>query len=58
MSTKSIVMIGMTVGMTLGAFIPWIFGDHSLLDAWSIWGGLVGGFFGIWAGVKVAKQMR
>ncbi|MEO8911402.1 MAG: hypothetical protein ABI303_00310 [Candidatus Saccharimonas sp.] len=48
----------MTVGMTLGAFIPWIFGDHSLLDAWSIWGGLVGGFFGIWAGVKVAKQMR
>lgn len=58
MSSKGIITTGMIIGMTAGAFIPWLFGDHSLLDAWSILGGLVGGFFGIWAGIKVAKQLR
>ena len=33
-----------------------LFGDTELLDGWSILGGLLGGFFGIWLGVYVSKR--
>ena len=58
MSSKTIITIVMTVGMTIGGFIPWVFGDHSALDGWSILGGLIGGIVGIWAGVKLSQQLR
>lgn len=44
--------------MTLGGFVPWVFGDHEMIDGWSILGGMVGGFVGIWLGVKLSKQLR
>ncbi len=58
MSTKTIVSVAMTAGMTVGGLAPWVFGDHALLDGWGILGGLIGGIVGIWAGVKVSKQLR
>ena len=57
MSKKTLVTVFMTIGLTIGGFIPWVFGDHSMLDGWSILGGLVGGIIGIWVGVKVGKQL-
>lgn len=57
MSSKTIIMFAAGVGMTIGGFIPWVFGDHSMLDEWGILGGLVGGIIGIWVGVKVSKQL-
>ena len=52
---KTIVMICASVGMTIGGFVPWVFGDHDLMSGWAILGGLIGGIVGIWIGVKVTK---
>lgn len=54
---KTWVMIGMGVGSTLGAVVPMLFGDASLLDGWSILGVLVGGMVGIWLGYKIGKAL-
>lgn len=54
---KTWVMIGMGVGSTVGALVPMLFGDASLLDGWSILGTLVGGILGIWAGYKIGKAL-
>lgn len=45
-----------TIGSVLGSYLPTLFGDTSFLDGWSLLGGFVGGMFGIWAGVKLAKR--
>lgn len=53
---KKVILLMATVGSTLGAYLPSLFGDNELLDGWGILGGLVGGIIGIWLGVKIAKQ--
>lgn len=40
----------------VGSYVPTLLGDHELLSGWSILGGAIGGFFGIWVGVKVYKN--
>lgn len=45
-----------TLGGIVGGYAPVLFGDSSLLDGWSILGGLIGGLLGIWLGVKLAKR--
>ena len=50
-------MLSMLVGMTLGGFVPVLFGDDDLLSGWSILGGLVGGIIGIWLGAKLSQAM-
>jgi len=47
----------MGLGSTIGSVTPWLFGDHDLLSAWPIIGGLVGGIVGIWLGVKLSKML-
>lgn len=54
---KTVIMILMGVGMTVGGFVPWLLGDHDLMSGWAILGGLVGGVIGIWAGAKVSKRL-
>lgn len=54
MSTKTLVMIGMTVGSILGSYLPVIWGADAF-SLWSIVGGAIGGILGIWAGWKVAN---
>ena len=51
-------MIMMSVGMTIGGLVPWLFGDHDVSSGWPILGGLIGGIIGIWAGAKLAKKLR
>lgn len=41
----------------IGSYIPVLFGDNDLLGGWSIFGGVVGGLFGIWVGVKLAQRI-
>lgn len=41
----------------VGSYIPVLFGDNDLLGGWSIFGGVVGGLFGIWVGVKLAQRI-
>jgi len=52
---KKVLLLFALVFSTIGAYVPVLFGD-SLLDGWSIVGGLVGGFFGIWLGIFALKR--
>ena len=45
-----------TVGGAAGSYVPVWFGDSSMLDGWSILGGLIGGLLGIWLGVVLSKR--
>ena len=54
---KTVIMIFMSIGMTLGGLLPWMVGDHDLMSGWAILGGLVGGALGIWAGAKVSRRL-
>lgn len=54
---KTVISISMTAGTVLGGFVPVWFGDSSLLDGWSILGGLIGGILGVWLGVKLSKAL-
>lgn len=56
MSKKSIIMTTTVIGMSLGSFVPVLWGG-SLLGVWSVLLSMVGGFLGIWVGVKVAKAL-
>lgn len=53
---KRIILFFATVFSILGGYLPVLFGDNELLDGWSILGGVVGGFAGIWLGVYVSKR--
>ena len=53
---KRIILFFATVFGILGGYLPVLFGDNELLDGWSILGGLVGGFAGIWVGAYVSKR--
>jgi outer membrane lipoprotein SlyB len=54
MNSKSLIMIGLVVGSTLGGFIPSLWGDGGLSMA-SVLTGAIGGFLGIWAGYKISR---
>ena len=53
---KQFILIFATVFSIAGAYVPVLFGDNDMLSGWSILGGFVGGLFGIWLGVVVAKR--
>jgi len=53
---KKVILFFATVFSIVGGYLPTLFGDTALLDGWSILGGLIGGFFGIWLGVVASKR--
>ena len=53
--SKKVLLLFALIFSTIGAYVPVLFGD-SLLDEWSIVGGLVGGLFGIWLGVFTLRR--
>ncbi|MCL5784757.1 MAG: hypothetical protein M1142_05410 [Patescibacteria group bacterium] len=54
MSTKTLVMLGMTIGSIIGGYVPVLFGA-SMLSYTSVLGSGVGGLLGIWAGYKIGQ---
>jgi len=54
---KQTILLCATVFGIIGSYIPVLFGDNDLLSGWGILGGMVGGFIGIWAGVKLYRLM-
>ena len=52
---KRTVMVGATVGMIIGSYVPALFGA-SPFGGWSILGGMFGGFFGIWFVARLSKR--
>lgn len=56
---KQMAFLGAAVLCTIGAYVPvLLLGSSEETIVWSILGGMVGGFFGIWAGVKLYKRMQ
>jgi hypothetical protein len=55
---KQLILLCATVFGFIGSYIPVLFGDTDMLSGWSILGGMIGGFFGIWAGVKLYRLMQ
>jgi hypothetical protein len=53
---KSLLLVMATIGGAIGSYVPVLFGDSSMLDGWSILGGLIGGLLGIWLGVKLSQR--
>jgi hypothetical protein len=53
---KKLLLLCAGVGGIVGSYVPVLLGDNDLLSGWSILGGCVGGLFGIWVGVKLAKR--
>lgn len=54
MKSKSLIMIGLVLGSTLGGYVPALWGAGGLSMA-SVLAGAIGGLFGIWAGYKISR---
>ncbi|MDQ5932350.1 MAG: hypothetical protein WBK76_02870 [Candidatus Saccharimonadales bacterium] len=55
---KQLALLGAILFGAIGSYVPALFGDTNLLSGWSILGGMVGGLFGIWVGVKLYRMMN
>ena len=51
------ITLGVTIGSTVGALLPQLWGDSDFLSLSSMALGFVGGIIGIWAGVKLGKLL-
>lgn len=54
---KTVLMIFAAVGMAAGAFVPMLWGDADMLGMASLFWSMIGGFVGIWLGVKIMKKV-
>jgi len=54
MNSKFLIMVGLTIGSTLGSFVPSLWGAD-WFSLWSIFLGGIGGLVGIWAGYRVSR---
>jgi hypothetical protein len=52
---KKVVLLISGVGMTIGGYLPTLFGADPL-GGWSILGGMIGGILGIWLAVWLGKR--
>lgn len=52
MSSRVLITICVLLGSTIGGYIPVMFGAD-LFSMYSIFGNLIGGFAGIWAGYNI-----
>ncbi|HEY5588959.1 MAG TPA: hypothetical protein VIK86_08395 [Candidatus Paceibacterota bacterium] len=55
MNSKKIIMVGMTVGLFLGSFIPTLWGA-SELSLQSVFFSALGGFLGVWIAYKLSQD--
>ena len=53
---KNIIMLFMVIFSAAGSFLPILVDGGDIFSLWGILGGFVGGIFGIWVGVVVAKK--
>lgn len=53
---KKVTLLFAGIFGTIGVYLPILFGVDDGLGGWSILGGLIGGFVGIWLAVIVQKR--
>ena len=54
MNSKKIIMIGMTVGLFVGGYIPALWGEGAF-SITSIFFSAIGGFIGVWVAFKLTQ---
>jgi uncharacterized membrane protein YeaQ/YmgE (transglycosylase-associated protein family) len=54
MSRKTMVMIGMVIGSTIGGYLPTLFGAH-MISYWGLLGSTIGGIIGIYVAFKYSS---
>ena len=54
MSRKTIIIIGMIIGSTIGGYLPTLFGAHGI-SYWSLLGSTIGGIIGIYVAFKYSS---
>lgn len=52
---KLIIWIGITTGGLLGSWLGSILDHGNFFGSWSIFGGAIGSFVGLWVGFKLGK---
>jgi len=57
MSTKTLIYICLTVGGLLGGYLGSLLDHGNILGLWSLLFTTIGGFAGIWAGVKLGNNI-
>lgn len=55
---KTIIMFFTVVFGIAGNYFPFLLGESELFSGWSVVGGVIGGLFGVWIGVTVAKKFN
>lgn len=53
---KKVIMFCAVAGMTVGGFVPMLWGDNNFFGGMSLLLTLVGGIVGIWLGVQLSKR--
>lgn len=53
---KALIWIGITVGGLAGSWVGALPDHGNWLGGWSLLGGTIGSFLGIWAGYKLSKN--
>lgn len=56
MSVKILIWLGVFIGSTAGSWLGALADHGNWLGGWSIVGGAIGSFVGIWAGYKLGKN--
>jgi hypothetical protein len=54
---KLMIIIGITVGGIVGAWLGGLFDHGNMLGGWSILGSTIGSFVGLWAGYKAGQYL-
>lgn len=54
---KLLLYIGAAVGGMIGGYMPALLGDTNFLSGWSLLGGFIGTFVGLWAGYKMGQYI-
>ena len=52
---RRVIWLGMFVGSLLGAYVPNLWGDDSLLSLASVFTSAIGAFLGVWLGFKISR---
>lgn len=53
---KKVIMFFTVAGLTIGSFVPMLWGDDNTFGGASILFSTIFGFIGIWLGVQVSKR--
>ena len=55
---KFVIMTCLIIFELAGSYLPVLMFKVGMFSAWGILGGAIGGFFGIWVGVKISQRLE